>query len=85
MVILWFIGLFFFFHGIGYSKHESSLDFKAGYFIIGILIIAPIYYYIHSIIESGKGNVYFDKYIPANYYLDLEFLESWEIQNKSGK
>ncbi|BAP33522.1 uncharacterized protein CHSO_4485 [Chryseobacterium sp. StRB126] len=177
MTILWFIGLFFFFHGIGYSKYESSLDFKAGYFIIGILIIAPIYYYIHSTIESEKGyplenfnkeiviqdikrhkifenidlihsmiesyvfgvgkdqndyanifynksgiefvktkitveytkddtplfltaytnidkitlkeifqqytstKVYFDKYIPTNYYLDLEFLQSWEIQN----
>lgn len=181
MILLWFIGLFCFFHGIGYSKHESSLNFKAGYFIIGILIIAPIYYYIHSTIQSEKGfpienfnkeivvqdikrhkisekvdlksaiienyvfgvgkdqndyanifynkegiefvkskitleliknnssipltaftnidritlkeifdqspstDVYFDKYIPANYYLDLEFLESWEIENKSGK
>jgi hypothetical protein len=177
MAILWFIGLFSFFHGIGYSEHESSLDFKAGYFIIGILIIAPIYYYIHSTIESEKGyplenfnkeiiiqdikrhkifenidlsramiesyvfgvgkdqndyanifynkediefvkskitieslknnslitftaftnidkitlkeifqqhsstKIYFDKYIPTNYYLDLEFLESWKIQN----
>ncbi len=55
MAILWYIGLFLFFHGIGYSKNEGSLDFKAGYFIIGLLIIAPIYYYIRSTIESEKG------------------------------
>lgn len=179
--IIWLIGLFSFFHGIGYSKYESSLDFKAGYFVIGILILAPLYYYIFSTIESEKGfpienfnreivvqdikrhkisesvdlsrstiehyvfgvgkdqndyanifyykgdiefvkskvtieyiknnslivltaftnidkiklkeifhqytstKVYFDKYIPAHYYLDLEFLEKWDQQNKSGK
>lgn len=181
MAILWFIGLFLFFHGIGYSKNDSSLDFKAGYFIIGLLIIAPIYYYIHSTIESEKGfplenfnkeivvqdikrhnisenidlsraliesfvfgvgkdqndyanifynkediefvkskitveyinnnppilltaytnidkitlkeiinkrsstKIYFDKYIPSHYYIDLEFLQNWKIQKKSGK
>lgn len=181
IVIIWLVGLLCFYHGIGYSKYESSLDFKAGYFVIGILILAPIYYYIYSIIESEKGfplenfnkeiviedikrhkitenvdlsrcmienyvfgvgkdqndyanifynkegiefvkskitikyikdkslitltaftnidktklneifqqytstKVYFDKYIPTNYYLDLEFLENWEKQNESGK
>lgn len=181
ITVIWLIGLFFFFDGIGYSKDKSSLDFKAGYFVIGILILAPIYYYVYSIIESEKGfpienfnkeiviqdikrhkifenvdlnsaiiesyvfgagkdqndyvnifynkesiefvkskitlehiknkslitftaftnidkitlkeifhqydstAVYFDKYIPTNYYLDLEFLENWEIQNKSRK
>ncbi|AZB00348.1 hypothetical protein EG359_12270 [Chryseobacterium joostei] len=179
--IIWLVGLLCFYHGIGYSKYESSLDFKAGYFVIGILILAPIYYYIYSIIESEKGfplenfnkeiviqdikrhkitenvdlsrcmienyvfgvgkdqngyanifynkegiefvkskitieyikdkslitltaftnidktklneilqqytstKVHFDKYIPTNYYLDLEFLEDWEKQNESGK
>lgn len=181
ITVIWLIGLFFFFDGIGYSKDKSSLDFKAGYFVIGILILAPIYYYVYSIIESEKGfpienfnkeiviqdikrhkifenvdlksaiiesyvfgagkdqndyvnifynkesiefvkskitlehiknkslitftaftnidkitlkeifhqydstAVYFDEYIPTNYYLDLEFLENWEIQNKSRK
>lgn len=182
ITIIWLVGLFFFFDGIGYSKYESNLDFKAGYFVIGILILAPVYYYVYSIIESEKGfplenfnkeiviqdikrhkifenvdlshamiesyvfgvgkdqndyvnifynksdiefvktkmtieytkgntstfltaytnidkitlkeiitqqflstKVYFDKYIPSNYYIDLEFLQHWEIQNKSGK
>ncbi|MFP3833920.1 hypothetical protein [Chryseobacterium sp. SIMBA_028] len=174
IAIIWLVGLLCFYHGIGYSKYKSSLDFKAGYFVIGILILAPIYYYIHSIIESEKGfplenfnkdiviqdikrhkifenvelshcmienyvfgvgkdqndyanifynkegiecvkskitieyikndslltltaftnidktklneifqhytstKVYFDKYIPTNYYLDLEFIKNWE-------
>ncbi|MGU3375407.1 hypothetical protein [Chryseobacterium sp. M5A1_1a] len=181
IAVIWLVGLLCFYHGIGYSKYKSSLDFKAGYFVIGILILAPIYYYIHSIIESEKGfplenfnkeiviqdikrhkifenielsqsiiesyvfgvgkdqndyanifynkegiefvkskitieyiknnslitltaftnidktklneifqqytstKVYFDKYIPTNYYLDLEFLESLEKQNESEK
>ncbi|WP_106914489.1 hypothetical protein [Chryseobacterium aurantiacum] len=179
--IIWLVGLLCFYHGIGYSKYKSNLDFKAGYFVIGILILAPIYYYIHSIIESEKGfplenfnkdiviqdikrhkiyenidlsrciienyvfgvgkdqndyanifynkediefvkskitiehiqnnslitltaftnidkiqlkeifqqysstKVYFDKYIPTNYYLDLEFIKNWKKQNESGK
>ncbi len=45
---------FFLFHGIGYSKYKDSLDFKAGYFVIGILMLAPVYYYIHSTIASEK-------------------------------
>ncbi|ANF51138.1 hypothetical protein A0O34_11705 [Chryseobacterium glaciei] len=176
--ILWYIGLFILFYGIGYSKNSSTLDFKGGYFVIGILIVAPIYLYIRSIIESEKGfplenfnkyivvqdikrhkicekidlthaviesyvfgvgknqndyanifynksdiefvktkitiqyydkslpiltaftnidkialkeifqkqtstKVYFDKYIPTNYYLDLEFLIDFELNNKS--
>ncbi|MGH1519711.1 hypothetical protein [Chryseobacterium sp. JK1] len=179
--IIWLIGVFSFFHGIGYSKNKSNLDFKGGYFVIGILILAPLYYYIFSLIESEKGfpvenfnreivvqdikrhritddvdlsraiiehyvfgvgkdqndyanifyykgdiefvktkitiehikdnllitltaftnidkitlkeifqqysstKVYYDKYIPTNYYLDLEFLERWDPQNESGK
>ena len=55
IAIIWLVGLFFLFHGIGYSKYNDSLDFKGGYFVIGILILAPVYYYIHSIIESEKG------------------------------
>ncbi|MFZ4931834.1 hypothetical protein [Chryseobacterium sp. Mn2064] len=181
ITICWLIGLLFFFHGIGYSKNNSNLDFKGGYFVIGILILAPVYYYVYSIIESEKGfpvenfnrevvvpdikrhkitedvdlsqaiiehyvfgvgkdqndytnifyykgdiefvktkitieyikdnllitltaftnidkitlkeifqqypstKVYYDKYIPTNYYLDLEFLESWPQKNESGK
>lgn len=182
ITVIWLVGLFFFFDGIGYSKYESSLHFKAGYFVIGILILAPVYYYVYSIIESEKGfpienfnkeiviqdikrhkifenvdlsramiesyvfgvgkdqndyanifynkldvefvktkitveytkgdtpiiltaytnidritvkeiitqqfsstKVYFDKYIPSNYYIDLEFLQHWEKQNESGK
>ncbi|MBO9692268.1 hypothetical protein [Chryseobacterium sp.] len=176
ITIIGLVGLFSLFHGIGYSKYKDSLDFKAGYFVIGILILAPVYYYIYSIIESEKGfplenfnkdliiqdikrykicgqvdlrnamienfvfgvgkdqndyvnisynktgiefiktkitveyteensirrlltaytnvdkitlkeifknqysstTVYFDKYIPGNYYLDLEFLQNWK-------
>ncbi|WP_431610564.1 hypothetical protein [Chryseobacterium sp. 'Rf worker isolate 10'] len=55
IAIICLVGLFFLFHGIGYSKYNDSLDFKGGYFVIGILILAPVYYYIHSIIESEKG------------------------------
>ncbi|SHM00482.1 hypothetical protein [Chryseobacterium polytrichastri] len=55
IAILWLIGLFTLFHGIGYSKHSDTLDFKGGYFVIGILIVAPIYLYIRSTIESEKG------------------------------
>jgi len=55
IAIIWLVGLFFLFHGIGFSKYNDSLDFKGGYFVIGILILAPVYYYIHSIIESEKG------------------------------
>lgn len=53
--ILWYTGLFILFYGIGYSKDKDSLDFKGGYFVIGILIVAPIYLYIRSVIESEKG------------------------------
>lgn len=55
IVILWFVGLFTFFHGIGYSKRTGDFDFKAGYFVIGILIIVPIYFYIRSLIDSEKS------------------------------
>lgn len=55
ITILWYVGLFTLFHGIGYSKNRSTLDFKGGYFVIGILIVAPIYFYIRTIIESEKG------------------------------
>lgn len=178
ITILWLIGLFTLFYGIGYSKDKDTLDFKGGYFVIGILIVAPIYLYIRSIIEIEKGfplenfnkdivvqdikrhkicenidltyaviesyvfgvgknqndyanifynksdiefvktkitiqyydkslpiltaftnidkialkeifkkqtstKVYFDKYIPTNYYLDLEFLIDFDLNNKS--
>ncbi|WP_415329046.1 hypothetical protein [Chryseobacterium sp. MMS23-Vi53] len=53
--ILWYAGLFILFYGIGYSKSSGTFDFKGGYFVIGILIVAPIYMYIRSIIESEKG------------------------------
>jgi hypothetical protein len=55
IAILWFIGLFTLFYGIGFSKNSSTFDFKGGYFVIGILIVAPIYLYIRSLIESEKG------------------------------
>ncbi|MGN7864524.1 hypothetical protein [Chryseobacterium sp.] len=55
IAVIWLVGLFFLFHGIGYSKYKDSLDFKAGYFVIGILMLAPVYYYIHSTIASEKG------------------------------
>lgn len=55
IVILWFVGLFTFFHGIGYSKQTGNFDFKAGYFVIGILIIVPVYFYIRSLTDSEKG------------------------------
>ncbi|MCD1115921.1 hypothetical protein [Chryseobacterium turcicum] len=55
IVILWFVGLFTFFHGIGYSKRTGDFDFKAGYFVIGILIIVPVYFYIRSLIDSEKS------------------------------
>ncbi|MCS4303893.1 hypothetical protein [Chryseobacterium sp. BIGb0232] len=35
--------------------------------------------------QQPSTTVYFDKYIPSDYYIDLSFLQSWEIQNKSGK
>ncbi|SHG72067.1 hypothetical protein [Chryseobacterium vrystaatense] len=35
--------------------------------------------------QQSSATIYFDKYIPTDYYLDLEFLEGWEIQNESGK
>ncbi|PQA92360.1 hypothetical protein B0A69_15040 [Chryseobacterium shigense] len=34
--------------------------------------------------QLTSATVYFDKYIPSNYYIDLEFLEGWEKQNGSG-
>jgi len=55
ITVLWFTGLFILFHGIGYSRDKDSLDFKGGYFVIGILIVAPIYLYIRSIIDNEKG------------------------------
>ncbi|WP_175621742.1 hypothetical protein [Chryseobacterium schmidteae] len=55
IVILWFVGLFTFFHGIGYSKQTDNFDFKAGYFVIGILIIVPVYFYIRSLTDNEKG------------------------------
>ncbi|MDN3691138.1 hypothetical protein QWZ06_02095 [Chryseobacterium tructae] len=35
--------------------------------------------------KHSSTKIYFDKYIPNNYYIDLEFLQNWEIQNKSRK
>lgn len=35
--------------------------------------------------QFSSTRVYFDKYIPSDYYIDLEFLQNLEIQNKSGK
>lgn len=35
--------------------------------------------------KHSSTKIYFDKYIPSHYYIDLEFLQSCEIQNKSGK
>lgn len=54
LAIIWFIGLFSFYHGIGYSEKNNSFDFKGGYFVIGILILAPIYMFIRSLIEKEK-------------------------------
>ncbi|MFL9834930.1 hypothetical protein [Chryseobacterium terrae] len=55
LFILWYTGLFTLMYGIGYSKSTGNFDFKAGYFVIGILIIAPIYFYVRSLNESKKG------------------------------
>lgn len=35
--------------------------------------------------QLPSTRVYFDKYIPSDYYIDLEFLQHWEKQNESGK
>jgi len=55
VVILWYIGLFIFYYGIGYSQEKNAFDFKGGYFVIGILIMAPIYIFIRSINEKEKS------------------------------
>lgn len=55
VVILWYAGLFSFYHGIGYSEEKNAFDFKGGYFVIGILILAPIYLFIRSIKEKEKS------------------------------
>jgi len=55
VVILWYVGLFIFYSGIGYSKEKNAFDFKGGYFVIGILILAPIYLFIRSIKEKEKS------------------------------
>lgn len=54
VLILWYVGLFIFYHGIGYSKEKNAFDFKGGYFVIGILILAPIYLFIRSLKENDK-------------------------------
>lgn len=55
VIILWYVGLFIFYYGIGYSKEKNAFDFKGGYFVIGILILAPIYLFIRSIKENEKA------------------------------
>ncbi|GEN76855.1 hypothetical protein [Chryseobacterium hagamense] len=55
VMILWYAGLFSFYHGIGYSREKNVFDFKGGYFVIGILILAPIYLFIRSIKEKEKS------------------------------
>lgn len=55
VIIAWYIGLFSFYHGIGYSDKTNTFDFKGGYFVIGVLILAPIYIFIRSIIEREKS------------------------------
>jgi len=60
---------------VEYTDGDSPITLTA-FTNIDRITLKEIFQYQHS-----STTVYFDKYIPGNYYLDLEFLQNWKKQN----
>ncbi|WP_126652480.1 hypothetical protein [Chryseobacterium aureum] len=58
---------------VEYTEENSICRLLTAYTNIDTITLKEIFKNQYS-----SATVYFDKYIPGNYYLDLEFLQNWK-------